>query len=100
MGNKTKILIWGTGKDYSPNLINLIANMLSNGSSNEVCIVGITSEDKIKGTLDGIPFIQEEDIINVDFDYLIVTSSFYYGEIVSSAVKMGNPLKKLSNKIL
>ena len=42
-----------------------------------------------------MPFISKEDITKIDFDYLIVTSSEYFGEISKEAVKLGIPSDKI-----
>ena len=59
-------------------------------------VIGITSNHKLKGKVDGIPFIQKSDIPNVKFDYLIVTPNKFFKEIISEIGRMGIE----SNKVI
>ena len=89
--SKIKILIWGTGIDYSINLIRILSNMIcesENNMSEDYEIVGITSNQNIKGSIDNIPFIHQNEVLNVNFDYIIVTPNKYFNEINSMAIKM------------
>ena len=92
--NKIKILVWGTGVDYSPNLIELLGTLMNKDllgitRGGGIDIVGVTSNYKIKGSIDNIPFITKKEITDLDFDYIVVTPNEYFSQIVSEAARMG-----------
>lgn len=64
-----KVLIWGTGREYS-NYFNCIRLL---ELREQVTIVGITTNDKdINTSIDNYPFVQKEDVASLYFDYCIV----------------------------
>lgn len=79
-----KCLIWGCGADYSK-LYNLIKyeELKSN-----ISIEAMVSKDSFQYIYDGWRVISSADVSKIEFDYIIVTSSKYYKEIVADAEKI------------
>ncbi|WP_318253641.1 DUF1919 domain-containing protein [Selenomonas sp. AB3002] len=86
-----KILLWGSGRQYN-NISNKIVSQLLGGAE----IVGITTNDCIHGSIDGIPVIPKEEIKNMTFDYIVVmTDNFPYSKVCKEANLLGIDMDKL-----
>lgn len=74
-----KCLIWGNGADYEI----IINQILFEIEKNNIEVIGIIAktEDIIGEKYDGFNMIEKEYVTNIDFDYIIVTSSQYFSEI-------------------
>lgn len=80
-----KVLIWGTGAEYSIyfNCIKLLE------LKKEIKIVGVTSNDiDIKNSIDGYPFFRKEEISSLQFDYCIIAIK-NMNTIVNEAKELG-----------
>lgn len=88
---RKKCLIWGCGEGYQK-LYNLIKYEELKGNIN---IEAIVSKHNLFWVQDGYEVISPKDIVNREFDYIIVTSSKYYGEILADAENIaGGGIKK------
>lgn len=81
-----RVMIWGIGKIY-----NEMRNLLSLFEmKKEIMIVGITGLDVPNHKeLDGYSIYNCYDIKQLNFDYIIVMSDFYYNEIYKEIVDIG-----------
>lgn len=80
-----RVIIWGAGDDYQ-SLYNLIKYEELKGN---IEIVAIADRFAWQERIDGYKVILPDDIKNNTFDYVIISSSKYYDEIVAEALKMG-----------
>lgn len=88
---RKKCLIWGCGEGYQK-LYNLIKYEELKGN---ISIEAIVSKDNFFPILDGYEVLSPKEVANREFDYIIVTSSRYYKEIVADAEKIvGGGIKK------
>lgn len=74
-----KILIWGIGNEFWQ-----IYNILKlNEAVGNFEIVGYVSKDRDEKKIDNKDILQPEDIVKsgIEFDYILVTTNFYYKEI-------------------
>ncbi len=78
------IIIWGLGADYY-NLYNLIKFEEMKGN---IEIAAAVSKDDFRTTVDGYPVISAYELCNYRFDYIVVTSSKYYDDIVKEAIQL------------
>lgn len=63
-----RVLIWGAGRAYSNNIV-LLKQAELNG---DITIDGITSNDRYVTSIDGIKFIRKEDIIQEQYDVVVL----------------------------
>ena len=92
IGEKKKIILWGTGKIYYKN-INFLRYLISNETLE---VVAITSGKK-EGFryVDGFRYIDYEMITAYDFDYIFIMNKKDTEEILSIAASLGIDEEKL-----
>ncbi len=90
-----KCVVWGIGNDYE-NIVNQIQFEAAKGN---ITIIALTAraEDIVEKTLDGIMIVAKEELKDMAFDYLIVSSSLYFQEIVKEAKKLNISEDKIIN---
>lgn len=90
-----KCLIWGNGADYEI----IINQILFEIEKNNIEVIGIIAktEDIIGEKYDGFNMIEKEYVTNIDFDYIIVTSSQYFSEIRKEILDKGIDSRKIIN---
>lgn len=90
-----KCLIWGNGADYEI----IINQILFEIEKNNIEVIGIVAktEDIIGEKYDGFNMIEKEYVTNIDFDYIIVTSSQYFSEIRKEILDKGIDSRKIIN---
>ncbi|MCI8377473.1 MAG: DUF1919 domain-containing protein [Lachnospiraceae bacterium] len=95
MNKNRKCIIWGNGIDYH-NVFNLLEYEVMKQNIN---IVGIVSRKKDRAgvSLDGFPYIEREELRELEFDYIIVTSRRKYAEIRMEIIDLGISGKKIVN---
>lgn len=82
-----KVLLWGMGNDYEL-LLNLIKfEILKENMSVEAIVC--RDIDRYCKNKDGFVVITKREIINYEFDYLLVTSSQFFWEIKREAIEIG-----------
>jgi uncharacterized protein (DUF1919 family) len=91
MNAKYKVLIWGTGIDYDRYLNNIKYEELKKNMN----VVAVVSKDTYYKKIDGYPVIRKEEIINRDYDYIIVASINKYDQILDEALTLGIERKRL-----
>lgn len=92
MGTK-KVLIWGTGTDYDK----YVNNFFIEEKMGNIEILALVSKEKQFSYLDNKMVIDSSQIIEYNFDYIIITSERRYKDIVQEAVSLGIDSKKLIN---
>ncbi len=82
-----KCILWGIGNDYDLLLNQILFEIYKGNISVEalVCRKG----DKYCLSKDGFPIIYKEELNELDFDYLIITSGAFYNEIRDEALRLG-----------
>lgn len=95
MAAKEKCVIWGVGNGYE-GILNQI-NFEIYKQNIEVVAVVCSQEDKYCGYRDGFPIVCKEEVMELDFNYVVITSSIFYKEIKAEAVKLGIPLNRIIN---
>lgn len=90
-----KCIIWGIGNDYE-RIINQLQFEILKGNITVEALVART-QDIVESTLDGFRIINKEDVRNIKFDYLIITSSLYYKEIYKETMELGINEEKIIN---
>lgn len=82
---KIRLILWGIGKIY-----NAMSNLLrSYAALEQIEIVAVTAQDLPDfRMLDGFMLIRTEEIQNLEYDYLMVMSDDYFGEIANAAMSM------------
>ncbi|MBD5136065.1 MAG: DUF1919 domain-containing protein [Lachnospiraceae bacterium] len=88
-----KVVFWGVGQDYNKYFNNIQREI---EKKNIMCL-GITAREKLFNYIDGIPFIMKEEIIRLDFDYLIIANEVHFKEIKNEAIEMGIENSKIIN---
>ena len=63
-----KAIIWGCGREYSTFFESIHKEVFAG----RLEIIGITSANTIYKSIDGYPFIEKEDLKNIDYDFIIV----------------------------
>lgn len=63
-----KVLIWGTGAEYDKYVMLIKYYEMEKQFS----VVGVTSNDKYYGTLDGYLFVPKEKVMDIDWDWIII----------------------------
>lgn len=84
-----RIILWGLGVDFYK-LWDYYVTEISKGSMNVVALVG-KNTGELPEILHEVPMIPKESIQQYDFDYIIVSSSLYLGEILAEANRLGIP---------
>lgn len=82
-----KVIIWGMRLEYDL-MLNSIDYEILKGNLNVQALV-CRKADQYCSKKDGFPVIIKEDIYNVDFDYVIITSSKFFSEIKQEAIAIG-----------
>lgn len=95
---KIRLVLWGIGQVYNA-MINLLKCY---EELDQIEIVAITARElPCFATLDGYPLIRAEEIQNLDFDYLMVMSDGYFGEIIEAAMSVANvPRNKIVSYVI
>ena len=90
-----KCLIWGNGADYET----IINQIFFEIEKKNIEVVGIVAkhEDIIGAKYDGFDMIEKEHVNNIEFDYIIVTSSRYFAEIRQEILDKGIDGRKIIN---
>lgn len=79
-----KVILWGVGADYQK-YYNLIKYEEYKGN---IDIVAVVDKDNWQKNVDGYNMISVKEICYYEFDYIIVTSSKYYNDIVNEAIQL------------
>lgn len=80
-----KIIIWGTGDEYHK-LYNIVKY---EELKKNIEIVAIVDKNKWQRKLDGYPVIFPKEVLEYEYDFIVVSSSKYYLEIIDEAVSVG-----------
>ena len=86
-----KVLIWGTGQDYD----RYLNNIQYEEQKENINVVAVVTNDTYYKKIDGYQVIAKKDIINCNYDYIIVASINKYNQIVDEALSMGIERKRL-----
>ena len=89
-----KCIIWGAGQEYE-NIVNQILFEIEKGNLEVIAIVS-DIDHKYFYNKDGFSVVKKEKLHELEFDYLIITSTKCYTEIENEAILLG--IKK--NKII
>lgn len=95
MAGKERCIIWGMGKDYE-SILNQINFEIYKGNIEVIAIV-CRKVDKYCEKRDGFPIILKEELIELDFDYVIISSSLFFKQIREEAVQLGIEQSKIIN---
>lgn len=95
MVRKEKCVIWGMGNDYE-SILNPVRFEICKGNIEVVAIV-CSKEDQYCKYRDGFPVISKEELLELDFDYVIISSTAFIKEIKEEAVKLGIGVDKIVN---
>lgn len=90
-----KVIIWGMGYDYEK-ILNIINFEICKGNI-QVQAVVCKKEDKFCSKRDGFSVVVKEDLKQIDFDYIIITSSKYFKDIKLEALELGIDSRKIIN---
>ncbi len=82
-----KCIIWGNGNDYEK-LYNSIRLEVYKRNIEIVAVVS-KKENIYSKYIDGVPLIIKEEVVDFEFDYIIISSSRFYREICDEIVSMG-----------
>lgn len=91
-----KIFIWGTGREYGK--CTTILKYLE--TINDISVVGVTSDEVFCENIDGYPFISKKRIIDIKFDYLLITAINKYKDIYIEAIEIGISKGKILSSLL
>lgn len=80
-----KILVWGTGKGYNE-CVGFLKWLEKIG---DITIVGVTSNDNYYSFIDGIKFVKKNEIVEIDYDYIIVVAKSAFDKICSEGILLG-----------
>lgn len=92
---KEKCIIWGMGNDYEA-ILNQIHFEIFKGNIEVVAIV-CRNEDRYCKYRDGFPVISKDEMMELDFGYIIISSSIFYKEIRAEAIELGIESNKIIN---
>lgn len=95
MAVKEKCVIWGMGNGYE-GILNQIHFEIYKENIEVVAVV-CSQEDKYCSYRDGFPIVLKEELMELDFEYVVITSPFFYNEIRAEAVKLGISLNRIIN---
>lgn len=90
---KDRCIIWGMGNEYET-ILNQIYFEIYKGNIEVIAIV-CRKEDRYCEWRDSFPIILKKEIMKLNFDYIIVSSSVFYKEIKAEAVALGIEEKKI-----
>lgn len=90
-----KVIIWGIGDDYEKIHNQLLFEQYKENI--EIAALVAKREDIYVNKKDGHPIIAKEQLKDYKFDYVIVTSTKFFDEIVKDAVDIGIERKKIIN---
>lgn len=90
-----KVIIWGIGDDYEK-IYNQLLFEQYKGNIEIVALVA-RKEDIYVNRKDGYVILVKEQLKEYQYDYVIITSSRFFNEIVKDAVSMGIERKKIIN---
>lgn len=90
-----KCVIWGIGNEYEK-MVNQINFEISKGNIEIMALVS-KAQDIVGKTFDGFMVIQKEDLIGMQFDYLIIASSLYFTTISNEAAEIGIAEERIIN---
>lgn len=82
-----KVVLWGMGEDYE-RLLNQIMFEIYKGNIIVEAVV-CKKDDIFCSKRDGFQIVTKEDIHNIKFEYVLVTSSHHYIEIKNEAINEG-----------
>lgn len=88
-----KAIIWGLGKEYNK-YINSIKLWELHG---ELQVIGVTAKEQLYRKIDGYQFIAKEDIVNIEYDLLIIASDNFFIDIKNEAILLQVPEEKIVN---
>lgn len=80
-----KCLIWGIGKGYNNNYNKIQLEILKRN----IEIVAFISKDIVSPRLDGYDVVDKSEIVNLQFDYIIVMSTTYLKDIKNDIEALG-----------
>lgn len=83
--NCPKAIIWGYGYTYNIN-VNLIKYQ---EIQNKIEVMGITGKNCHFGYIDGYKYIRPEELMEVDFDFIIICAGEYFDEICQEVHSLG-----------
>ncbi len=91
-----KCIVWGLGKDYNQ-LISILKHYMKKGN---IEIMGVTANQDFYSVVDGYTYIKPENIMQMNFDFIIVASIQKFLEIKKDILKLNiSEDKILSMKI-
>ena len=80
-----RVIVWGNGHDYQ-----MIYNLLKfEELKGNIEIAAIADSNRWQHRIDNYPAISPQEINQYKYDFIIVTSSKYFGEILGQAKAMG-----------
>lgn len=80
-----KVLLWGFGQGYNQN-VNVVRYQEMLGT---IKVIGITDKKELYVKLDSYKVIKLQEITKIEFDYIVVTSDYYFNEICEEAKELG-----------
>lgn len=88
---KYKCIVWGLGKDYNQ-LISVLKYYIACGN---IDVVGVTSNQKLYSVVDGFNYVEPKNILQMNFDFIIVASIKKFTEIKKDILKLNIPESKI-----
>ena len=88
-----KCILWGMGADYEA-LLNQVLFEIYKGNIEVVAIV-CSENDRYCSKRDGFDIITKNELGNIEFDYIIVTSTRFFREIKQEAMDLGINEKRI-----
>ena len=89
-----RLVLWGMGKEYNRR-VNLLKMY---EKSADITIAGIVAKDAPNClSVDGWNLLKKEELLQSNFDYIIIQSDKYFGEISKEIVELGISQKKVIN---
>lgn len=82
-----KCILWGMGREYEL-LLNQVLYEIYKGNI-EISAIICRERDKYCSRRDGFDIITKNELGNIKFDYIIITSTKFYEEIKQEAVNIG-----------
>lgn len=88
-----KVLIWGNGTDYDALLNNILFEVYKGNITVQALVC--RQSDLYSSKKDGFKIIIKEEIKDVEYDYVVITSARLYKEIKKDAMSVGVPENKI-----
>lgn len=88
-----KCILWGMGKAYE-GLLNQVMFEIYKGNI-EISAIVCREEDKYCSIRDGFDVITKKELFNIEFDYIIVTSTTFFKEIKQEIMALGIDERKI-----